>query len=78
MGIVEKSLQVTILKISFSMTESEKTAVGIRHADHVAPLYPQKLALTSPTSGSRSVGIVRSRTQTTEFVYLFVCCYDWI
>jgi hypothetical protein len=30
-------------------------------------LYPQKLALTSPTSGGRSVGIVRSRTQATEF-----------
>jgi hypothetical protein len=29
--------------------------------------YPQKLALTSPTSGSCSVGIVRSRTQATEF-----------
>jgi hypothetical protein len=30
-------------------------------------LYPQKLAITSPTSGGRSVGIVRSRTQTMEF-----------
>jgi hypothetical protein len=30
-------------------------------------VYPQKLALTSPTSGVRLVGIVRSRTQTTEF-----------
>jgi hypothetical protein len=30
-------------------------------------LYPQKVALTSPTSGCRSVGIVRSRTQATEF-----------
>jgi hypothetical protein len=30
-------------------------------------LYPQKLALTSLTSGGRSVDIVRSRTQTTEF-----------
>jgi hypothetical protein len=29
--------------------------------------YPQKLAFTSPTSGGLSVGIVRSRTQTTEF-----------
>jgi hypothetical protein len=29
--------------------------------------YPQKLALTSPTNGGRSVGIVRSRTQATEF-----------
>jgi hypothetical protein len=31
-------------------------------------LYPQKLAITSTTSGDRSVGIVRLRTQTTEFV----------
>jgi hypothetical protein len=30
-------------------------------------LYPQKLALTSPTSGGRSVGIVHSRTKATEF-----------
>jgi hypothetical protein len=34
-------------------------------------LYLQKLALTSPTSGGRSVGIVCSRIQATEFV--FVC-----
>jgi hypothetical protein len=32
-------------------------------------LYPQKLAHTSPTSGGRSVGIVRSRTQTMEFFF---------
>jgi hypothetical protein len=30
-------------------------------------LYLQKLALTKSTSGGRSVGIVRSRTQATEF-----------
>jgi hypothetical protein len=30
-------------------------------------LYLQKLALTSPTSGGRSAGIVRSRTQAIEF-----------
>jgi hypothetical protein len=29
-------------------------------------LYPQKLALTSSTSGSRSVGMVRSRIEATE------------
>jgi hypothetical protein len=34
----------------------------------VTPLYPQKLALTSPTGGGRSVGIVRVRTKATEFV----------
>jgi hypothetical protein len=32
-------------------------------------LYPQKLAATSPTSGGRSVGIVRSLTQATEFSF---------
>jgi hypothetical protein len=33
-------------------------------------LYPQKLALTSPTCGGCSVSIVRLRTKTTEFVTL--------
>jgi hypothetical protein len=32
-------------------------------------LYPQNLALTSPTSGDRSVGIVCSRTKAIEFSY---------
>jgi len=41
--------------------------VGTRCADHVTPLYPQKLALTSPTGVGRSVGIVRVRTKATEF-----------
>jgi hypothetical protein len=34
-------------------------------------LYPQKLALTSPTSGGRSVGIVGSRTEATEFSFYY-------
>jgi hypothetical protein len=33
-------------------------------------LCPQKLSSTSPPSGGHSVGIVLSRTQATEFVYL--------
>ena len=41
--------------------------MGTRCADHVTPLYPQKLALTSPTGGGRSVCIVRSRTKATDF-----------
>jgi hypothetical protein len=36
---------------------------GMRRAD---TLYLEKLALTSPTSGCRSVSIVRSRTKATE------------
>jgi hypothetical protein len=38
----------------------------------LGPLYPLKLALTSPTSGGRSIGIVRSRTQATEFSLVLV------
>ena len=41
--------------------------MGTRCANHVTPLYPQKLALTSPTGGGRSVGMVRSRTKATEY-----------
>jgi hypothetical protein len=42
-------------------------------------LYPQKLALTSPTSGGRSVGIVRLRTTShgvnvSEFPYRNIFC----
>ena len=47
------------------------TAVGTRCADHVTPLYPQKLALTSLTGGGRSVGIVRVRTKATEFSWFY-------
>ena len=46
------------------------TDVGTRYADHVTPLYPQKLALTSLTGGGRSVGIVLMWTKATEFCML--------
>jgi hypothetical protein len=35
-------------------------------------IYPQKLALTSPTSGGRSVDKVHSRTQATEKEFLWI------
>ena len=46
--------------------------MGIRCADHVTPLYLQKLALTSPIGGGRSVGVVRSRTKATEFFFYYL------
>jgi len=46
--------------------------VGTRCADHVTPLYPQKLTLTSPPGGGRSVGIVRVRTKATELINLYM------
>jgi hypothetical protein len=39
---------------------------GIRRADYATHLHPQKLALILPTSISRPVGIVSSRTKATE------------
>jgi hypothetical protein len=35
-------------------------------------LYPQQLTLTSSTSGDRSVGLLRSRTQALEFTLVFI------
>jgi hypothetical protein len=37
-------------------------------------LHPQKLVLTSPTSGGRSVSIVRSPTEATEFSLFWHIC----
>jgi hypothetical protein len=56
-------------KSSGSVLETENTDVGVRHADHVAPSIRKTLALTSPTSGGRPVGIVRSQAQATEFFF---------
>jgi hypothetical protein len=43
----------------------------IRRADYATLFYPQELALASPTSGGRSVGIVSSRIQAMEFSFLY-------
>jgi hypothetical protein len=53
------------IKSSGSGPKTENTAVGIRHAD-------QKLALILPTSGGRSVGIVLSLTNATEFILVLL------
>jgi hypothetical protein len=55
-------------KISGSGIENEITTVGIRRADHTTPLYYQTLALVSPAINGSSVGIVHSRTKTTELL----------
>jgi hypothetical protein len=55
--------------VAAPVQKAENTSVGIRHADHVAPYIRNKLALTSPTSGGRSVGIVRVQTEAMEFFF---------
>jgi hypothetical protein len=59
--------------------ENENTAVGDPSRWPRGTLYQQTLALTSPTSGGRSVGIVHSRTQATEFFYVgFTFLLLWV
>jgi hypothetical protein len=70
LSLVSTTEELLDRKVAAPVKKTENTAVGIRDADHV---YPQKLAITSPTSGGRSVGMVRSRTQTMEF--FFFCSY---
>jgi hypothetical protein len=53
--------------------KTEIMSVRVYHADYSTFLYLQKLALTSPTIGGHSVGIVRSRTQAKEFKFKFEC-----
>jgi hypothetical protein len=64
LGLVSTIEELLERKSSGSGVTAENTAVGIR-----GTFYPQKLALTSPTSVCRSVGIVRSRTEATEFSF---------
>jgi hypothetical protein len=40
-------------------------------AYYATPFHTKKLELNAPTSGGRSVDIIRSRTQATEFFFFF-------
>jgi hypothetical protein len=51
--------------------KTENTTARIRRADHVTPSI-RKSSVSSPTSGGRSFGIVRSRTQVLEFSFSFL------
>jgi hypothetical protein len=62
--------------IILSIQNTSDTKAGLENREYgrrdpsrwpCGTLYPQNLALNSPTSGCRSVGIVRSRIQATEF-----------
>jgi hypothetical protein len=57
-------------KVAAPVQKTEITAAGIHHTDLATLLYPLKLALTSPTSGGRSAGIVRSRAKATELLVI--------
>jgi hypothetical protein len=62
-------------KVAAPVQETDIIAVGIRHADHSTPLYPQNSALISATIGGRTVSIVRSRTKGTELLQCFLFAF---
>jgi hypothetical protein len=77
MGL-ERDLLSLVITIE-ELLERNSSGSGIENRDYSRrgsaslttrhPLYPQKLALTSPTSVGGSVVIVSSRTRATEFVF---------
>jgi hypothetical protein len=61
--------------LSLVSTNEELLGSGLENRNYGRgnPLrYPKKSVLTSPTSDGRSVGIVHSRTQATEFTFSFM------
>jgi hypothetical protein len=75
----EDNWGATSMKSSGSGVENPRlTAVGTRSADHSSLLYHQMLVLTSPTSGGRTVAIIRLWAKIPggrcSFVRLFLQC----
>jgi hypothetical protein len=69
--------QLSLVSTIEELLERKRSGSGLEHRDNgrrdpsrwpLDTIYPQILALTSLTSGFRSVGIVCLRTQATEFV----------
>jgi hypothetical protein len=58
LSLVSTTEEVFEGQSSGSSLETGITTEGIRRADSATPLHPQNLALTSLTSGGRSVGII--------------------
>jgi hypothetical protein len=64
-GRINRLLSFDMIAVPVQKTEINDRGNPLRWPRDT--LYPQKLALTSPTHGGRSVGIVCSRTEATEF-----------
>jgi hypothetical protein len=58
LSLVSTTEELLDSKVAASVQKTQTTAVGVRHIDHVAPYIRKMLAITSPTSGGHSVGIV--------------------
>jgi hypothetical protein len=68
LSLVSTTEELLDRKVAAAVYKTDNSAVGMSRWPR-GTLYPQKFAITSPTSGGRSVGRVRSRTQTMEFFF---------
>jgi hypothetical protein len=75
LSLVSTAEELLDRKVAAPVYKTETTAIGIRHADHGAHFYPQKLALTSRTSGGRSVGIVKLFSSELEVYYMYISVF---
>jgi hypothetical protein len=64
---------VSRIQTAFATSVQVTRKLRIRPWGSRDTFYPQKLSLTSPTSGCRSLGRLLSRTKSTEFVF----CLCW-
>jgi hypothetical protein len=69
LSLVSTTEELLDIKVAAPVWKTEDTAVEIRQADYVAPSICKTMAITSPTSGCRSVDIFRLRTQAMEFSF---------
>jgi hypothetical protein len=69
---------LSLVSTSDDLLERESSSSGLESREYglrdplrwqCGTFFPQKLVLTSPTNGGRSVGIVRSRTQARKFSF---------
>jgi hypothetical protein len=71
-SLVRKIEQLLERKVAAPVQKTEINGRGDLLRSQRDTLYPLKLALTSPTSGGRSVGIVRWRTKAPELSLVHV------
>jgi hypothetical protein len=72
LSLVSTTEELLDRKVAATVKKTENTAVGIRHAVHVAhSIRKSWQSLRQQAAVARSVGIVRSRTQTMEFSFRF-------
>jgi hypothetical protein len=71
LSLVSTTEELLDRKVAAPVYKTENMAVGTVTLTTWHTLSANKLAYTSPTSGGRSVSIVRSRTQTMEFFFYY-------